>query len=53
VLALYGLYEFARGLVVGNGAEAERHARRLAATERSLTCSSRPSCRAPFTCCPA
>jgi hypothetical protein len=36
VLALYGLYEFARGLVVGNAAEAERHARRLAATERSL-----------------
>jgi PAP2 superfamily len=36
VLALYGLYEGARGLVVGNAAEAERHALRLAATERSL-----------------
>jgi len=36
VLPLYGLYEFARGLVAGNAAEAERHARRLAATERSL-----------------
>jgi PAP2 superfamily len=36
VLTLYGLYELARGLVVGNGAEAERHALRLAATERSL-----------------
>jgi hypothetical protein len=36
VLTLYGLYEVARGLVVGNGAEAERHALRLAATERSL-----------------
>ena len=36
VLTLYGLYEVARGLVVGDGAEAERHALRLAATERSL-----------------
>jgi PAP2 superfamily len=36
VLFLYGLYEVARGLVVGNAAEAERHARQLAATERSL-----------------
>jgi PAP2 superfamily len=35
-LALYGLYEFARGLVVANAAEADQHARRLAATERSL-----------------
>jgi hypothetical protein len=32
VLTLYGVYEVARGLVVGNGAEAERHALRLAAT---------------------
>jgi hypothetical protein len=36
VLVLYALYEAARGLVVGNAAEAERHARHLAATERSL-----------------
>jgi hypothetical protein len=36
VVALYGVYEAARGLVVGNAAEAERHARHLAATERSL-----------------
>jgi hypothetical protein len=36
VLALYGLYEVARGLVVGNAAEAARHTRHLAATERSL-----------------
>ncbi len=36
VLTLYGLYEVARGLVVGNAAEAERHALRIAATERSL-----------------
>jgi hypothetical protein len=36
VLGLYGLYELARGLVVGNAAEAEHHARRLVALERSL-----------------
>jgi PAP2 superfamily len=36
VIALYGLYEVARGLVVGNAAEAERHARRITATERPL-----------------
>jgi len=36
VLGLYGLYELARGLVVGNRGEAERHAHRLAALERSL-----------------
>jgi hypothetical protein len=36
VLALYGLYELARGLVVGNAAEADRHAHRLVALERSL-----------------
>jgi hypothetical protein len=36
VLALYGLYEFARGLVVGNTGEADRHAHRLVALERSL-----------------
>jgi PAP2 superfamily len=36
VLALYGLYELARGGVVGNSAEADRHAHRLVALERSL-----------------
>jgi cytochrome bd-type quinol oxidase subunit 2 len=36
VLALYGLYELARGLVVGDAEEADRHARRLVALERSL-----------------
>lgn len=36
VLGLYGLYELARGLVVGDTAEAEQHAQRLVALERSL-----------------
>jgi PAP2 superfamily protein len=36
VLGLYGAYELARGLVAGNAAEAERHARELVALERSL-----------------
>ena len=36
VLALYGLDELARGLVVGDAEEADRHARRLVALERSL-----------------
>jgi hypothetical protein len=36
VLGLYGLYELTRGLVVGNTAEAEHHARRLVALERSM-----------------
>ncbi len=36
VLALYALYELARGLVVGNTAEADRHAHRLVAFERWL-----------------
>jgi PAP2 superfamily len=36
VLALYGLYELARGLVVGDTAEADRHANELVALERSL-----------------
>ncbi len=36
VLALYGLYELARGLVVGDAPQADRHARELAALERSL-----------------
>lgn len=36
VLVLYGLYELARGLVVGDPGEAERHARRVVAAERSL-----------------
>jgi hypothetical protein len=36
VLGLYGAYELARGLVVGNAAEAESHARRVVALERSL-----------------
>src|SRR5919198_3603010 len=36
VLTLYGLYELARGLVVGDAEEADRHAQRLVALERSL-----------------
>ena len=36
VLALYGFYELARGLVVGDAAEADRHAHRVVALERSL-----------------
>jgi membrane-associated phospholipid phosphatase len=36
VFVLYGLYELARGLVAGNTSEAEAHARRLVALERSL-----------------
>jgi hypothetical protein len=36
MLALYGLYELARALVVGDTAEADRHARRVVALERSL-----------------
>jgi PAP2 superfamily len=36
VLVLYGLYELARGLVVGNASEAEHHALRLVAIERSV-----------------
>jgi PAP2 superfamily len=35
-LTLYGLYELARGLVVADTAEADGHAHRLAALERSL-----------------
>ncbi len=35
VLVLYGLYELARGMVVGNAAEAVRHARQLVTLERS------------------
>jgi hypothetical protein len=36
VLGMYGLYELARGLVVGDTGEADRHAHRLVALERSL-----------------
>ncbi|NUR77845.1 MAG: phosphatase PAP2 family protein [Thermoleophilia bacterium] len=36
VLVLYALYEVARGLVAGNAGEADRHARRLVALERTL-----------------
>lgn len=36
VLALYGAYEVARGLVAGESGEAVRHARDLVALERSL-----------------
>jgi hypothetical protein len=36
VLTLYGAYELARGLVVGNIGEADRHADQLVALERSL-----------------
>jgi hypothetical protein len=35
VLVLYGLYELARGMVVGNAAEAVRHAGQLVTLERS------------------
>jgi phosphohistidine phosphatase SixA len=35
-LALYGLYELARGLVDADRAEADAHAHRLVALERSL-----------------
>ena len=35
VLVLYGLYELARGMVVGDAVEAERHARQLVTLERS------------------
>jgi hypothetical protein len=34
VLALYGLYELARGIVVGDPGVADRHARRIVAVER-------------------
>src|SRR5262245_24226495 len=34
VLALYGLYELSRGFVVGDRAEAHRHALQVAAIER-------------------
>jgi hypothetical protein len=37
VLALYGLYELARGLVVGDTGEADRHAHRVVALEGSLS----------------
>jgi hypothetical protein len=36
VLGLYGLYELARGLVVGDAHEADHHAHQLVALERSL-----------------
>src|SRR5919197_6424872 len=36
VVTLYGLYELARGLVVGDAERADRHAQRLVALERSL-----------------
>jgi hypothetical protein len=36
VLTVYGLYELARGLVVSDAEEADRHAQRLVALERSL-----------------
>jgi PAP2 superfamily len=36
VLTLYGVYELARGLVVGNTKKADRHADQLVALERSL-----------------
>ncbi len=36
VVTLYGVYELARGLVVGNTREADRHADQLVALERSL-----------------
>jgi hypothetical protein len=35
-LTLYGLYELARGLVVADTAEADAHAHRVVALERSL-----------------
>jgi hypothetical protein len=36
VLVMYGLYEFARGLVVGDTGQADRHAHWLVGLERSL-----------------
>jgi PAP2 superfamily len=36
VVTVYGLYELARGLAVGSGKEADRHADQLVALERSL-----------------
>jgi hypothetical protein len=36
MLALYGVYELARGLVAGDAADADRHANRLVALEPSL-----------------
>lgn len=36
VVTLYGVYQLARGLVVGNTREADRHADQLVALERSL-----------------
>jgi PAP2 superfamily len=36
VVTLYGVYQLARGLVVGNTEEADRHADQLVALERSL-----------------
>src|SRR5215475_8626653 len=36
VVGLYATYELARGLVAGDGVEAEHHARRVVALERSL-----------------
>ena len=36
VVTLYGAYELSRGLVVGNSSEADHHAERLVALERSL-----------------
>jgi hypothetical protein len=42
VLTLYGLYELARGLVVANPEEADRHAGQLVALESSPTS---PPCR--------
>jgi PAP2 superfamily len=36
VLTVYGLYELARGLVASDAEEADRHAHRLVALERSL-----------------
>jgi PAP2 superfamily len=36
VLTVYGLYELARGLVVSDAEEADRHAQRLVALEQSL-----------------
>ena len=36
VVTLYGAYELARGFVVGNTEEADRHAGQLVSAERSL-----------------
>ena len=46
VLALYGLYELTRGLVLGDADVASAHANRLVAVKRSLHLLSKQTCSA-------